>query len=69
MVLYYMAHLAEEAGPVLEHLEDLPGVIVYLEWEGDPGKTLPGFNLLPGQAPSYGLLRSRALLWSCSSLG
>ena len=69
MVLYYTAHLAEEEGPVLEHLEDIPGVIVYLGWEGDPGKTLPGFNLLPGQALSYGLLKSRALLWSYSSLG
>ena len=69
MVLSCMAHLAEEEGLVLEHLGDLPGVIVYLEWEEEPGTTRPGSNLLPDQALSYGLLKSKALLWSYSSSG
>ena len=69
MVLSCMVPLVGEGGQVLEHLGDLPGVIVYLEWEEEPGMTRPGSNLLPEQTLSYGVLKSRVLLWSYSSSG
>ena len=64
MVLSYKAPLAGEEGQVLEHLGGLPGVIVYLEQEGEPGMTQPGSSLLPELTLSFGLLKSRVLLWS-----
>ena len=69
MVLSCMVHLVGGEGQALEHLGGLPGVIVYLEWEEEPGTTRPGSNLLPDQALSYGLLKSKVLLWSYSSSG
>ena len=69
MVLSCMVPLVGEGGQVLEHLGDLPGVIVYLEWEEESGTTQPGFNLLPEQTLSYGLLKSRVLLWGYISSG
>ena len=42
MVLSCMVPLVGEEGQALEHLGGLPGVIVYLEWEEEPGMTRPG---------------------------
>ena len=64
MALSYKAPLAGEEGQVLEHLGGLPGVIVYLEWEEEPGTTQLGSNLLPELTLSLGLLKSRVMLWS-----